>query len=63
MEIMEEKESGAAGIPEVCHACVIDQALSAARFAALDGAQTERVVAVADLSRVEKGSQVLIQGE
>mgnify|MGYP001827977628 CR=1 FL=1 len=49
MEIMEAKEGRAAGIPEVCHACVIDQALSAARFAGLKDEQARRVVAVANV--------------
>jgi uncharacterized protein with ATP-grasp and redox domains len=42
-----EKTENHYGIPDVCHTCVIDQARSAARFAALDKEQTRRVLAVA----------------
>jgi uncharacterized protein with ATP-grasp and redox domains len=42
-----ENSENRRAIPHVCHACVIDQARSAARFAALDEEQTRRVMAVA----------------
>lgn len=43
----EKDEKMNRGIPEACHSCVIDQAMSAAGFAGLDSEQTARVITVA----------------
>jgi hypothetical protein len=57
-----ERRDPPRGIPPACHTCVVEQAISAARFAALDEAQTRRVVAVARewLARAE-AQRLLVQ--
>jgi uncharacterized protein with ATP-grasp and redox domains len=59
-QILKKNQRRFAGVSSDCHSCVLDQALSAARFAALDEAQTESVLELAR-SELERSRTVPLQ--
>lgn len=58
----ENRNSHSPGIAPDCYSCVVNQAISAARFAGLNQEQTERIVAVAKAGLEEsKATFILVQ--
>ncbi|AOY60373.1 damage-control phosphatase ARMT1 family protein [Desulfococcus multivorans] len=62
MGFAEEKNNPFAGIASYCHACIMNQARSAARFAELTEDQTERIIAAARAALEKaKAGDILVQ--